>query len=144
MDEGGRWLPVDEAAKLLGISPDAVRKRIKRGRLEARPGNDGLLRVLIPSDALSDKDGTPSDITGHVQDILGHARDAELEQLRAAVLALTERAAGAEGKLMKAEEVTATLRELVDELKAQLARERGRRREIEARLARPWWRRWLG
>ena len=68
MDEGGRWLPVDETAKLLGISTDAVRKRIRRGKLEARQGNDGLLRVLIPSDALLDKDGTRPDMSKTVLD----------------------------------------------------------------------------
>jgi excisionase family DNA binding protein len=141
MDEGGRWLPVDEAAKLLGISPDAVRKRIRRGKLEARQGNDGLLRVLIPSDVLLDKDGTPPDTSGHVPDSLGQERT-ETERWRALAEERGMALARAEGELAAGQRTEATLRELVDELRAQVSRERSRRREAEARLARPWWR-WL-
>jgi excisionase family DNA binding protein len=141
MDEGGRWLPVDEAAKLLGISPDAVRKRIRRGKLEARQGNDGLLRALIPSDVLLDKDGTPPDTSGHVLDSLGQERT-ETERWRALAEERGMALARAEGELAAGQRTEATLRELVDELRAQVSRERSRRREAEARLARPWWR-WL-
>jgi excisionase family DNA binding protein len=33
---GRRWLTLSEAGERLGCSPDAVRMRVKRGRLEAR------------------------------------------------------------------------------------------------------------
>ena len=33
---GARWLTCEQAAERLGCSPDAVRMRIKRGRLEHR------------------------------------------------------------------------------------------------------------
>jgi hypothetical protein len=143
MDGEGHWLPVDAAAKLLGISPDAVRKRIRRGKLEARSGNDGLLRVRIPSDAVQDKDGTGSDSLGHVQDILGQERT-ETERWRTLAEERGMALARAEGELVAGKRAEAALRELVDELRAQLSRERGRRREAEARLAMPWWRRLLG
>lgn len=42
-----RWLPVREAAALLGVTPDAVHKAVKRGRREAQRGNDGRLLVLV-------------------------------------------------------------------------------------------------
>jgi excisionase family DNA binding protein len=138
MNGEGRWLPVDEAAKLLGISPDAVRKRIRRGKLEARQGNDGLLRVLIPSDALLDKDGTRPDMSGHVQDSLGQ----EIERWRSLAEERGMALSRAEGELTAGQRTEAALRELVDELRAQLSRERGRRREAEARLTRRWWRWW--
>jgi hypothetical protein len=125
MDEGGRWLPVDETAKLLGISTDAVRKRIRRGKLEARQGNDGLLRVLIPSDALLDKDGTQPDMSGHVSDSLGQERT-ETERWRALAEERGMALARAEGEL-------AATNRLVDEL----------RRELE-RCRRAWWQRWIG
>jgi excisionase family DNA binding protein len=143
MDEGGRWLPVDEAAKLLGISPDAVRKRIRRGKLEARQGNDGLLRALIPSDVLLDKDGTPPDTSGHVLDSLGQERT-ETERWRALAEERGMALAHAGGELAAGQRTEAALRELVEELRTQVSRERGRRREAEAKLARPWWRRLLG
>src|SRR3954447_26760160 len=43
------WLSLDEAGQRLGLSKDALRKRIARGRLEARLGNDGTTRVLVTS-----------------------------------------------------------------------------------------------
>jgi hypothetical protein len=125
MNGEGRWLPVDEAAKTLGISPDAVRKRMRRGKLETGKGNDGLLRVRIPSDAVQDTGGTVPDTSKPVLDILEQDRT-ELEALRAQVLALTERAAKAEGEL-------AATNRLVDQL----------RRELE-RCRRPWWLKLLG
>ena len=47
MDNGEAvtWTGVAEAAARLGTSPGAVRKRIKRGTLEARRVNDGTYRV---------------------------------------------------------------------------------------------------
>jgi excisionase family DNA binding protein len=35
-DNPPRWLTLDQAAARLGCSPDAVRMRVKRGRLEHR------------------------------------------------------------------------------------------------------------
>jgi excisionase family DNA binding protein len=35
-DNGARWLTLAQAAELLGSTPDAVRMRCKRGRLEHR------------------------------------------------------------------------------------------------------------
>jgi hypothetical protein len=55
-----------------------------------------------------------------------------------------ERAARAEGELTAGQRTEAALRELVDELRAQVSRERGRRREAEAKLVRPWWRKLIG
>src|SRR3954464_6445022 len=43
------WLTLDEAGQRLGLSKDALRKRITRGRLEARLGNAAPPLVLSPS-----------------------------------------------------------------------------------------------
>ena len=74
--KGGRWLVVEEAAKTLGISPDGVRKRVKRGHLEAQRGNDGLIRVLVMSDTVLDEDETVLDRLRHVADGLRRELDA--------------------------------------------------------------------
>jgi DNA-directed RNA polymerase specialized sigma24 family protein len=39
----GRWVDVGEAARKLGISTDAVRKRIARGSLESDKPNGNVL-----------------------------------------------------------------------------------------------------
>ncbi len=53
MDNGqdASWLLLSDAGRRLGLSRGALRKRIARGRLEARKGNDGFVRVLVTGDA---------------------------------------------------------------------------------------------
>jgi hypothetical protein len=126
--------------------------RRKRWRVEK--GNDGKARVIVDEGDLT---GWRLDVHPDVRvdddriDRVDRPDADELQALRAerdrlleALMVSRERAAGAEGRLAKAEEASAALRELVDELKAQVARERARRHEIEARALRPWWRKLLG
>lgn len=49
---------VSEAAKALGISPDAVRKRISRGTLQGVKVND-VWRITLPRDRDATMDATP-------------------------------------------------------------------------------------
>ena len=60
----------------------------------------------------------------------------EVADLRDDLMEARERAARAEGEL-------AAMGRLVDELRAGLEREQARADRLEARLAMPWWRRWL-
>ena len=55
-DADGSWLTMDEAGRRLALSRDALRKRIARGKLEVRKGNDGSARVLVTSAMLSGQD----------------------------------------------------------------------------------------
>ena len=41
------WLTVAKAAPRLGLTPDGLRSRIKRGQISARRGNDGRLLVGV-------------------------------------------------------------------------------------------------
>ena len=41
------WLNVTNAAKHMGITPDALRQRIRRDKALARRGNDGRLLVYV-------------------------------------------------------------------------------------------------
>jgi hypothetical protein len=136
-DQTPAWLPLGEASQRLATTVDALRKQIRRGRLQSRKGNDGRLLVLVPggqpvaspvqdsgrtvASPVQDEDRTVASLL----DKLDRTR-LDLEQLQATVLTLTERAARAEG-------ANAALREFVDELKQQLAAART-----------PWWKRWLG
>jgi hypothetical protein len=104
------------------MSPHAARMRARRRRWPVAKGNDGKARVSVDE----------AELTAEGERV--HERSPEraeheavqLSGLQATVLALTERAARAEGE-------NAALRELVDELKAQLAEVR-----------KPWWQRLLG
>jgi hypothetical protein len=112
----GEWLTIPAAARRLGVSPRAIRGRITRGTIEWKPaGNAGKLVLVQASDVSADAsaDG-PAD---------------EVEQLREELMAARERA-------VKAEAENAVLREV-------LAREQARGDRLEARLAMPWWRRWI-
>lgn len=69
-------LTVQEAAARLGVTPDAVRARIRRGTIDAVK-EDGVYVVLLPHDAQQDTDATAtaSDTTD----------DALIDQLRSEV-----------------------------------------------------------
>lgn len=63
-----QWLTLTEAATHSGYSRDAIRQRIRRGKLQATKGNDGQLRVqardlddLPPPDLTADDQGQPGD-----------------------------------------------------------------------------------
>jgi hypothetical protein len=109
----GEWLTIAAAARRLGVSPRAIRGRIDRGTIAWKAaGNAGKLVLVRPEDASADGPGDgPEDEVDRLREELLEARVAQA----------------------RAEERAAALRELVDELKQQLA---------AARLS--WWRRWRG
>lgn len=45
--EQSQWHPIGAAAKLLGVSTQAIRARMKRGTIESRKNNRGKLTVLV-------------------------------------------------------------------------------------------------
>jgi len=58
----GRRLDVKQAAEILGISSEGVRKRIKRGKLESEKDTDGKVYVWLDEDRTGpDKDQTSPD-----------------------------------------------------------------------------------
>ncbi len=86
--QAGRWLDVKQAAEELGISSDAVRKRIARGTLRSGKGDDGSVRVWLDGvDEGLDGDqpnGQPGSWTeaGSRLDYLLDAKDDALRDLR--------------------------------------------------------------
>ncbi len=157
----GRRLTVDEAARALGLSVDAIRKRVQRGTIPHEKDGAGRVRIILdsPDDNSTLRDERP-DTTG---------RDELVEELRDRVRAL-------ERRLDEEQEA----RRRTDTILAQLARaneEQARTiRELEApseprespapsgpgptppegsgeaqgaterpeEPRRSWWRRWLG
>jgi hypothetical protein len=147
-------LTYEELGNRIGRSTEAARGLARRKRWRVEKGNDGKARVIVDEGDLTGwqpdvhpsihpnvrmDDGRIDRVERPDTDELQALR-AERDRLLEALMVSRERAAGAEGKLAKADEASAALRELVDELKLQVARERGRRHEIEARALRPWWR----
>jgi hypothetical protein len=67
------WLPVAEAARVLGLTEQALRKRVARGTIDARKNNRGTLVVLVsnagefqaqPGLPSLDKSGATTSTTG--------------------------------------------------------------------------------
>ena len=85
------WLTVKDAAEVLGISQDAVRKRIARGRIEARQ-QDKTWLVLVDQDTTEQDTAEPAQARSQPrQRQADAARDREIEaMLRARVAELEE------------------------------------------------------
>jgi hypothetical protein len=130
-------LDLRDAADVLGLTVDAVRKRVKRGTLEAEKGPDGRLYVFLDTDQESDH---PRSDTDRLISVLE-------EQLR------QEREAHAEARRLLA----AALERIPPQLKAPQEARESPETPVEPRLSttgppeagtpaegRPWWRRWFG
>lgn len=48
------WLTYDEAAKLLGVKPDSVRRQARAKSWPRQTGNDGKARVQLPPERLEE------------------------------------------------------------------------------------------
>ena len=121
--EAATWTGVDEAATRLGLSKDAVRKRIRRGSLESRRGNDGSVRVLV----------APTTRLGPVLDTAGHGADASgTTALLVENARLAERLAAEE---RRSADLSASLELERARADAALAAERSRADRLAAELA---------
>ena len=121
-DGSTNWLPIAEAAPLLGLTVDGLRSRIRRGLVTTRKGNDGRLLVSVSTNARA---------TGHEQvtDTLGDRSEAselraEVVELRVTLARAEERLAAAERRERDAATVAADLRAERDRLAAELAEAR--------------------
>jgi hypothetical protein len=76
---------VDEAARTLGLTVDAVRKRVQRGTIEHEKDQAGRVRIILdsPDNASTLQDESP-DATGQT-DALIAAKDETIEELRGRV-----------------------------------------------------------
>jgi hypothetical protein len=80
----GRWLDVKQVAEVLGISSDAVRKRISRGTLRSSKDEDGSVMVWLDTmdDRLDDDQPTGWTEARYRLDDLIAAKDEALRDLR--------------------------------------------------------------
>jgi hypothetical protein len=115
-------LTLNEAADQTGLTVDALRKRIKRGRLRSFRGNDGLVRVRLSEDEMeelrtdrpSSRPASPLEEESAVVRALEAHNATLLEQL----IKAEQRAGRAEERAEKAEQ------RLIEEL-ARLAGQNG-------------------
>ena len=147
MEGEGDFYTVEEAAKVLQLTPGRIRQMLRAGELEGIPPEEsGGRGWRIPMHAVHDRE-RPARVARPSEPREAPERLAELE---AEVRDLRYRLGLSEGRLELTEKTESTLRE-------QLERERGRadEAELEARRLRaaleearkperPWWRRMLG
>lgn len=89
-DASADWLGVTDAARILGISRDAVRKRIQRGTLPARKAGRSWLVQVDASRTVLDESAEES---AHVQDLRAEIAflRRRVEQLEDALIRKAER-----------------------------------------------------
>lgn len=94
----GEWATIAEAARSLGVSPDAIRRRIRRGTMRARRGtatHGGPPPYLVWMKALDNVRSFPDDPPGRRQDVYQERQDGrqahqDTHQDAARTLALTQ------------------------------------------------------
>ena len=138
--DDGPWLTVAAAARRLGVSPRAIRGRIRRGTIEWKAaGNAGKL-VLVPEgdvspDAAEDGPEDAFDLLAEMGELRAQLARAEARLEAAEAMAQARVVAAresAEAHVLTARAEAKAVRELADRLTAELAEVR-----------RPWWRRLL-
>lgn len=161
-----RLYDLPEAARLTGLTVDALRKRASRGKLEQVKGNDGTVRVRLTTANLEAVRQEPTsqrrsedDLTGQIVQIvqpfsevtgLREALAAEREALsrerqRADRAEAGEAAARARSDQAEREREEARVRAASAEGEARALREAlAEARTTIAEARRPAWRRWFG
>ena len=148
-------LTVPEAARQLGISPEAVRNRLSRGTLKSVK-ESGTVYVLLETDRTRHTDDIPNDISSDIsfgmpQALIGELRgrieslERQLEQAnerdrenRRIIAALTSRIPAIEAP-QEARESPETV-----ENEGERAEPRPAAGEAQEGVQRPWWRRVFG
>lgn len=150
-DAVSHWLPIDEAARRLDISVDAVRSRIRRGQLEKRRGNDRRMLVLVLASSAPSRDEVPTGSRQGADEAseapTGLPSPELVSALSAARQELVDAWAEAEHWRGLAEERglgLAKAETALGELRGVLEREQARGDRLEVELHRPWWRRLIG
>ena len=135
---------VEQAAKVMKLTPGRVRQMLRAGELEGvPPEQSGARGWRIPMHVVHDRDRPPridrpeepSESPQKLADLESEVRD------------LRYRLGLSEGRLELTEKTESTLREERDRLLAERDRERERAERLQAELEearRPWWRRMFG
>ena len=149
--------PIAEAARRLGLTPGAVRKRIKRGTLPAYKGLDGQWYVPVPGD--SPQGSPPPD--GHAEPAYDAAQDGGQAALYERLIdQQASEIAHLRGELQRTQEALAEERRIIAHLVARLpelaapieATANGHPHDVTAAetstpapaapVRRPWWQVW--
>ena len=122
--EAGRWLDVKQAAEELGISSDAVRKRVARGTLRSGKEEDGSVKVWLDGvDERRDDDQPTSGTEAGPRlddrlDVLIDAKDDALRDLRDQLEHMRRESERKDAIIMQMAQANASLSSRIPELEA--------------------------
>lgn len=147
-------LTVAEAARRLGVSPEAVRKRIKRSTIEHDQDQDGLTHVYVDVDnqvGNPSPDAEPDTVANpHLERLLQN-QEREIEYLRSQLEDANARdrenrriIAGLVQRIPELEAPPQSAQEAEDVAESAFggeSREEAAEEPTEAQERRPWWRR---
>jgi molybdopterin converting factor small subunit len=122
MDSAGppsrQRVSVDEAARALGLTVDAVRKRVQRGTIEHEKDQAGRVRIILDSpDNTSTLQDDGPDTTGQPEAVL-EAKDETIEALRERVQSLERQLDARQEEIRRRDILLANLVERVPQLEA--------------------------
>jgi excisionase family DNA binding protein len=137
---------VDEAARILKLTPGRIRQMLRAGELEGiSPEASGERGWRIPMHAVHDRDRPARVERASLERPLGGSvSPAEASQI---VRDLERQLGRLEGRLELTEQASSTIKEERDRLLAERDRERLRAEKLQAELDRarqPWWRKIFG
>ena len=142
----GRRVTMREAARLLDISEEAVRKRVRRGTVPSELGEDGRRYVWldVPDEGEDAKDEVLSMVDVLREEIAHMRRESERKD---AIIMQLSQAASEQARTIR--EIEAPSRMAQEAPEAPVEAEEGRGAgptggEAERASERPWWRRLFG
>ncbi len=122
-DPDVRWMSYAEAAKALGVNPESVARRMRRGNWARGKGNDGRPRVAVPVSALPALPVVRDNVPDSVPDIASSVPDnTDIESRTIKAL---------EGEAATLREALTRERERVDNAEIEAAAERARAAQAE-------------
>jgi len=140
---------VYEAAELMGVTVDAIRKRVSRGTITHEKGKDGRVWVILDTDQdaaskVRDTDQPPSDATALISEMRDRITSLEhqLEQERQANSEHRRLLAAALERIPPALEARESPETVEEEPEG--SEPRPGTSEAQEDAQRPWWRRWFG
>ena len=89
-------LTYKELASRLGVKPESARKMVQRKRWQRVTGNDGVVRIIVPTDALPQSIDSPPDSQGDSPALTIRELQAKVEGLQELLAVERQRASAAE------------------------------------------------
>ena len=144
----GRWLTYDEIAAVRGTQRVGAIRWVQRHKWRRQPGNDGLVRVLVPPDALTPTapprrsaptvtpDSAATAFTAALATIL-EAHSAEVAVLREQLAGERDRALDLRRDLEAAHAAAREAQDVAEDLRRAEAVRKAR--GLVARLRAAWW-----